>query len=441
MRHLGRQEKMPGKRGKKKWIFIAILFLLVIGMIRCGHKDSGNKTVTKAQTVESNKETKQEEPDRKDTEQTDEPDGEETKEYDTKVSTITVNEHKSEDYFAEYQAPADDEYDYKWANDHYYGQIGHLRKVLDAGGYEVAFGYPKPSYDQLCEAIDQNPGIGDKYAPYFKEYIQRWLTLYPETDFSNFLYNLKTLEVNECTKDEIKWAAISADALACYRQMDNAIYINKDIDLSSRSNDDYIILGHELWHAARNGRHTIGGDNVSVSFYEGIRFGLYEDEALDTYFMYEIQGENKRSVFYTLSSNYFRIIMDGIKDTYTGSDYMNHSINYLAEKMDQYMEGTEYAGKALYTLSLIDGEMDLHYDTDTEVTLEDLKSLFGYMATMYCRKYLKEGMSAKEAEQVFEDFMFEITWHFEGLRNPYEEITPEAFRPFFEQCCENLGIG
>jgi hypothetical protein len=56
------------------------------------------------------------------------------------------------------------------------------------------------------------------------------------------------------------------------------------------------------------------------------------------------------------------------------------------------------------------------------------------------KKYLKAGMSKEEAEQVFNNFMYEITFNFENLSKPYDEINEEAFRPTFDQCCNDLHI-
>ncbi|MCR5032124.1 MAG: hypothetical protein K6A92_04620 [Lachnospiraceae bacterium] len=357
-------------------------------------------------------------------------------------SSIVIHDYDEtgSDYFDRYQDPADDEYDYLWANDFELNEFAGLCAVHDAKGYVYIYDQVKPTYKDLCKAIDKNKQIDPKYIPYIKAYLKDWLALYPESDFSNFLYNLKGLQVREVSTSDMKFVALSADALACYRQKDNTIYINEAIDLSDRAKDDYIILGHELWHAARLGRHQSDKLSISVGFYAGSELGYYADEALDTYFMYQVQGYGERSQFYLLSSNYFRIIMEAIGDHYSGSDYMNHSVNYLALQMDTFMEDTPYAGNALKTLHLLDGEMDLHYEKNTDVTKEDLQYLFDYLMTMYCKTQIDPGTSATEAEDVFTSFMEEVTYRLEGLRTPYEEITPEAFRPAWERYCEDLGI-
>ncbi|MCR5223896.1 MAG: hypothetical protein K6C11_01980 [Bacilli bacterium] len=357
-------------------------------------------------------------------------------------SSIVINNYEEDDdsYFANYIAAADDEYDYKWANDYYYNDIARLCKVRDAKGYEQVFGYDKPTYNDLSKVVDKNKNIDKKYKDFIKNYINDWLTLYPDTDFSNFYYNLQTLKIEECSQSDMKWAALSTEAVACYRQSENKIYIQEGTKLNDKSSDDYIILSHELTHVARTGKHNINNNNVSVGFYEGTRFGLYEDEAIDTYFIYQMQGLNKRSDYYRLSSNYTRIIMDAIGNNYTGSDYMNHSINYYAEQMDKFMEGTEFEGTSLYTLSLIDAEMDIYYSNNTTVDPESLQDLFDYMITMYCKKHINTNTSASEAEEVFNDFMYEMTYNLDGLQKPYQEITTDAFRPGFESYCNDLGI-
>lgn len=359
------------------------------------------------------------------------------------VSTITVHNYDEdpEGYFDKYLSAADDEYDYKWANDFYYNEINHMCKMRDSKGYEHIYGYQKPTYSQLCTVIDNNKNIDAKFKPYIKQYISDWLALYPETDFSNFYYNLKTLKIVECTKNDIKWAALSSESLACYRARDNAIFVRNDLKLGDKSSNDYIVLGHELWHAARNGYYEIDNTTVIVGLYDDSKFGTYTDEALDTYFMYQLQGENNRSDYYVLASNYFRIIMDSLGDSYSGSDYMNHSINYLATKMDYVMTGTQYEGQSLYVLSLIDAEMDIHFGNNTKIDQESLQYLFDYMVTMYCKTHINEGMSASEANAVFDNFMYEVSYKLDGnFVKPYDEINEDAFRPAFESYCNNLGI-
>ena len=358
------------------------------------------------------------------------------------VSSIVINNYEEDDdsYFANYIAAADDEYDYKWANDYSYNEISHICKLRDASGYKHVFNMDKPTYNDLIKVVDKNKNIDKKYKDFIKNYIKDWLALYPDTDFTNFYQNLDTLQIKECSESDMKWATLSADAVACYRQSENAIYINENINLTDKSSDDYIVLSHELTHVARIGKHNVDNMNVNVSFYEGTKFGLYEDEALDTYFMYQMQGLGQRSDYYRLSSNYTRIIMDAIGNNYTGSDYMNHSINNYAEKMDDFMQGTEFEGTSLYTLSLIDAEMDIYYGRDAKVDPESLQDLFDYMITMYCKKHINSNTSASEAEEVFNDFMYEMTYNLDGLEKPYEEITEDAFRPGFESYCNDLGI-
>lgn len=117
--------------------------------------------------------------------------------------------------------------------------------IHDAKGYSAVYDYSRPSVRDLTKAVDRNKDIPKRYKSFIKEYIEDWVAEYPDSDLSNFLYNLKNLKIYECTKDENTRSALSANAIACYKPTDNTIFVNKEINLSDRSLDDYIVLAHK----------------------------------------------------------------------------------------------------------------------------------------------------------------------------------------------------
>lgn len=336
-------------------------------------------------------------------------------------------------------APANDDLDYLWANDYYYNAIAKQIRVHDAKAYREVFGFSNPTINDLKKILDDNRDIPEKYKTFIISYLDKWLELYPGSDFTLFAQNLSTLKINEIPPDQMKWAALSASAAACYRPAENTIYVKNTIDITATDTSDYIVLTHELTHPATGIRTNLNGNTVHGKFYDYDQPGEYADECLITYYVYKMQGLGHKSEFYVLASNYYRIILDCLGDTYTGADYMNHQVNYLAEKMDEYMGDKNYA---LRIIDLIDLQMDLHYGkyVDPERKQEDFQELYDYITRMYMKKYLKPGMDAKQAESVLDNLVNEMTTNFQTLSDVYAEITEDKFRPAFEACCKESGI-
>lgn len=357
--------------------------------------------------------------------------------YELDASSGAVNNDELNQKYLDLLALADDELDYKWANDYENYSMAHLTKACDSKAYEEIFGFSKPTEAQLDAAVMANSDIPAKYKEFVINYIHEWMSMYPDSDMSVFYHNLKTLKIIEADNDGIMWAAVSTTAIACYRPTDNAIYINENSDCTNKTSDDYIVLSHELTHAARMARYQENGNTYVIKFYDETEFGSYIDEALDTHFMYELQGLNKKSTHYTLASSYIRIILDCLGDSYTGSDYMNHSVNYLAEKMDEFMGDEEYA---YHIIALIESEMTAHYTPYITTDYDNFDEVFDYLTRMYMKKHLNSSMSYSEAKEVFDAYWDEVTNNFENLEEGYDEVTQDKFLPTFEECCEQLGI-
>ncbi|MBR3305880.1 MAG: hypothetical protein IKI75_01335 [Lachnospiraceae bacterium] len=370
------------------------------------------------------------------------------KEYDTVQETgssgkplFQYNREKYEEVLAE----PDDPYDFCAASDYIStgspdSSWGLTLTIHDACGYKTVFDFDKPSLADINKVIDDNPKIGKDYKEFFKDYAKSWLELWPDSDLSNLYYNLKTLKIEECTPEEIHAISLSFSTVACYVKADNKIYIREGIDLNDKNSDDYIVMSHELTHPARTldikdgkNKYHFTSYVYDLISYEG---GSMYDEAVITNLIYEMQNEGKRSIYYTVPCSYYRIIMDCVG--YDGNDYMNHSSNYIAKKMDEYM-GDEYY--AYYIMELIGYRFKEKNETYISVEIEDYSPLYEYITRMYMKKYLKPQMDAAEAEAVFEDFTDEMAWNIENLQYEYEEQDPDTFRPYFEQCCEELGIG
>lgn len=242
------------------------------------------------------------------------------------------------------------------------------------------------------------------------------------------------MRIIETTADEIMMASAAVDAVAVYLRSENLIYVQEGTDFT-KGTDGYIVLTHELTHAARSTNFVNeAGDTVQTSFSETYDFGMYIEEAMLMRCAYALQGYEVPNRFYVRVSNYYRMMLDCID--YDGADFMNHGINYLAKVLDDYM-GEEGFGRKVIMIQC--AEAALHYESyrDIPFTEADFDEMHADMVRIYMKKYLTSEMSLAEAETVFQNFMELMLMNFRPDETQLEE---SDFRPAFENCCKELGI-
>lgn len=350
------------------------------------------------------------------------------------VDEVVTKDNSVEEKYREFLALADDEIDFRYKTDYEYYNLVKLIKIKDSRAYDEVFPFESVSLNDIEEVIEENAMIPEEFKHFVKEYARDWLSHYPSSDLRVFYHNLKTLKINVSSDQEISMATMATDAVACYLRSENAVYVRDNINLSKDSTD-YIILCHELSHALRG---TIFKDKndfeVNIGFYDYYQLGTYAEEAIITNLVYDLQGLNKKSIYYSLQCSYFRIILDCID--YTGDDFTNHGINYLFDKMDDFMGDEEYA---YHIIALMEAEASLHYTSYASVDYHEFSELYDYILRMYMKKHLKNDMSYEEAQELFNTFIEEITHNFETMKNPYE-ISEDTFIDEFEKIIEEIGI-
>lgn len=337
--------------------------------------------------------------------------------------------------YLDYIKPADDELDYLFESDYRALPLVKLYYARDAKAYGELLGIDKKiTVEDIKKILKTNDKISDEYKDFIIQYAEDFLRLYPESDFRVFYHNLKTLEIKVVSEEEMMKETVSLDSAACYLRKENQILLLDGLDFS-RESDNYIILAHELTHCARS---TVfkdeEGNERKTGYYEYYLMGTYAEEGIITNIVYEMQGLGKRADFYPLQSSFYRIIMDCTG--YSGSDFMNHSVNYLIKMMDDYMGDTQYAYKIV---ALIDSISSWKYTPYQDVDYENYQELCDYITKMYMKKYLNADMDKQEAETVYSDFISNVTHYFDKMKTPYE-ITADNFRPAFENCLKELNI-
>ena len=322
-----------------------------------------------------------------------------------------------------------------FASDYQDGSMVNFYKGTDACSYGLLLELDKKiTVNDIKEVLKTNTKLEQKYKDFIIQYATDWLNLYPNSDLKVFYHNLKTLEINEVSSNEIYKITFSYDTAACYIPKENKILILDGTSFEKES-DNYIILTHELTHCARQTKYIAADDSERIiKYYERLEMGEYAEEGVITNIAYEMQGLGKKSTFYAFQTSCYRIIMDCVG--YDGEDYMNHSVNYLIKKMDEFMGDEQYA---YYIIALIDSISIKKYESYKTIDFTNYQDLCDYMTKMYMKKYLNADMNSEEAAQVFNDFCDNIMHNFEIMNRKYD-ITRESFEPAFEQCKEELGI-
>lgn len=338
--------------------------------------------------------------------------------------------------YSKHLAPADDEYDFRYASDYQDLKLVKIYEGRDSSAYEKILGYKDVTLEQIRQALDANDNISDTYKDFVYAYASDLRTLYPDCNLAVLHYNLQTLVIDEMTQAEIDRETLSTNSAACYLRYENRVCVAEGLDLSKGS-DDYIIMVHELCHAARSLQKRtddVSDYDIDIGFWDEYKMGNYAEEGIVTNISYELQGLGEKAVFYPMLASYYRIICGCID--YSGEDFFNHGVNYLIDKMDEFMGDEEYAYQVV---AMIDAQMALRYTPYQSVDFYDFQPLYEYLMRMYCKKHLRAGMTYEQAKEVFDAFYEDITFNFENMNRGYD-IDEDTFAATFEECVAAMGI-
>lgn len=339
----------------------------------------------------------------------------------TNTEVVVDEKIEADKKFIRYLSTADDDVDFHYEND--FDIIGDGYYVRDQSAYKTIYGYDFVSLDKINEAIDQNNKISNEYKLFFKDYAKNWLELYPGSDLSTFYTNIKTLTVKKESQASLDAKTrTSGSAEACYDAETNTIFFRDSIDFSDKNSDGFIVATHETTHVARSTKTNLNGHDITVQFTNRTDMGFFIEEALINDFAYQLQGNDNKSHYYILQSNYARVILDCI--SYTGTDYMNHGVNYLIEKMDEAMiNDPDYHDKAFRIIAMIDAEANLHYRDYYTVDYHEFDDIFTYLSRLYFNKYINDTMSYEDCVTIKNNLYNELTYLNNQMANPYKLST------------------
>ena len=310
-----------------------------------------------------------------------------------------------------------------------YEYKGHTLYIYDKDYLDLVFKNENITYGMLCRQIDMNVNIPSDFKSILYDYCLALTTKHPNVDLRVFYNNLKTLEVETCTSEEIELKTGISDSYGCYDSFKNKIYVIKDFDYNNDLWAHQVIF-HELTHCAIIGNYEIDGRKVRVQP-EGSKFNNeITSEALTTLFTVSLFDYEENSLSYQLQSNFHKIMLDCLGDNYSLDDYFNHSLSYFENALNKY-NGSE---DAAVILELIQTQFKDYHSTMINVSKEEYYPIYEYVCDMYYKSNISPYMRRDEMIEVADSLYRKVSRY---VPNDYK-IEKKLFYDYLDNYLQNV---
>jgi len=296
--------------------------------------------------------------------------------------------------------------------------------------FDKLFGYSNVLENDVIKSIESNKSIPDDYIYYINEFVLTMASYYDSLDFRVFDYNIKSLEFEVRSPDNVDF--IANGAVAFYDINNNKMIISADIDLAHNPRSR-LIFRHELGHLFNHLKIEKDGYSIDYSFNDAGR-GTYLKEALDVIFttdpfMYDYKDpEITENMGYPIITNIVRVLVEcsdyDIQESVSANVYnfQNHLNSYFGEELDANII------EELIELQWIEYSDDL-----IKVNDEDYEDLYEYVTKLYIKKNVNPTMSydeIKEKETTLKDKLLLGVSHDEYV---YINIVEEVFNNYLKE--------
>ncbi len=251
--------------------------------------------------------------------------------------------------------------------------------IFDSEYLGMFFDYDSVTPEETKQVVADNPAITPRFRELLYWYIDAIARKYPEADLRILHYNLQTLEVMEVDAHQLAFEALSLSAYGCYKRAENKIYVNQDYDYAPGTWEYQVIL-HEFGHAARTVQRNVDGDDIRIQLSD--EYLEIPEEALNSLFTVSLFDYEERDIAYQLPSNLFQVMLECIDD-YDLGDYINHSLSYLAAKMDAQ---TGYNNYAMNIFRLIGAQRADYMDDSYERDQSTYYPIYDYVCQLYLER-------------------------------------------------------
>lgn len=275
--------------------------------------------------------------------------------------------------------------------------------IYDADYLDRFFDYDSVTAEETKQTVLSNPAIGSKYRDLLCWYIDAIAEKYPEADLRILQYNLQTLEVVELESFDLALQTLSMDSYGCYKPEDNKIYVNRDYEFEPGT-WEYQVIIHEFGHATR----TIQRNSEELDLYVNFSSEYEEipEEALNSLFTVSLFDYEERDIAYQLPSNLFQVMLECLDD-YSLSDYVNHSLSYLAHKLDRQ---TGYHNYAMTIFRLIGAQRDDHVHDEWERDPSVYYPIYDYVCRLYLDRYGAADMDEAARTALVQELVDRVTY-------------------------------
>ena len=301
-----------------------------------------------------------------------------------------------------------------------YAEAGSIKtlSIYDAAYLGLFFDCDRITAEQAKQTVKGNSAITPRFRELLYRYIDAFTRHYPDADLRILNYNLQTLKIVETDAHDLAFQALSLSAYGCYKQAENTIYVNKDC-VYEPGTWEYQVLFHEISHAARSIRREIDGKMVNIAF--SSEYIEIPEEALNSLFTVGLFDYDERDIAYQFPSNLFQVLLECLDD-YTLSDYINHSLTYLAHKLDLQTGRTNYA---MSIFRLIDAQRKDYMDDGYERDLSVYNPICDYVCQIYLDYHEAEGLDESEREALITELVEQLTY---DVPEDYPVDTQELYR-------------
>ncbi len=304
--------------------------------------------------------------------------------------------------------------------------------VYDMEYADLAFDYEQPSLDDFIQLINSNSSIDERFKPIMIEYCKDLFEKYPNVEKRQFYKNLQTLSVVEVDEQEMMKATINVDAVGCYVQDENRIYLLEGHEYEPGT-WDYQVIYHELSHCMRDSQFKDkDGNQVYVKFCGLNYWDIPNAEAINSLFAVSLFDYEEKDIAYQYQSNYHKLLIECM-DNYTLDDYVNHSLSYYAQQLDKYNGDDNYATSIL---ALMETQYRDFHSSSFEAPQTEYYPVYDYVSKMYLGKHLNSNMSYEQARAVMDEMLEQLLFDVPEEYN----IDTNHFYEYLNEYCQSIGI-
>lgn len=297
-----------------------------------------------------------------------------------------------------------------------YGDLLHYLYVSGSDYYDLCFDHAasEATPEKLKGIIAGNSGIPEGLKGKVCEFVDAVAEAHPSVDLRVLEHNLASLEIVECSPEEMREKAGDHTA-GRYSALDNRILISS-ANGYEEGTWDYQLLPHELCHAMRRAVFALGELDVSINpDSPGIEV---VDEAF-TSIMVDDLGYGTGGLSYQPEVNMVRVMLECV-DGYEFYDYYRQSLRHFAAKLDETSGDHNYA---IAVFRLMQAQYDDFNDDGIYRDLEAYRPIYDYLVRIYLDEHAAPGMSAEEVDRTIGDLAERVAY-----RVSYDHDVGELYR-------------